>query len=453
MKTIVEPNKQIDKLWGKQRIKEDDTYRMMRYVLRVDHDDKVLLHNVVTGQLVVLDQAESEALKKLPVACTPLIESLVTEHYLVPEGSDEHQQVVNLREILLRLKVAKIPKAIVGYTILPTSGCNARCYYCFEHGVKQLTMTKETADKVVDFISDHCGETRSVLITWFGGEPTLATNRIDQISNGLQRKGVHFNSKIITNGYLFDEEMVSKAVSLWNLKRAQICIEGTRETYNRAKAYVSAKDDPYERVMRNIGLLLKQGVNVTLRMNFDVDTYQEFYDILDEAKERFGFNRHLEVFPHPIIGEYVNPQGRISHGTEEWFTEKLAELNFAARDRGLSRRGYRLPFMNASYCMAYSDRSVTVTPDGSLVECPEQFGEDQIMGTLDTGVIDEKVVSSWKKIADYDRCKGCVLFPGCFKLINCGTKSYCSKSKVLISLYKETAIRHYCEQEQTTKGG
>ena len=105
MKTIVEPKEHIDKLWGKQRIHEDAVYRQMRYVLRVDHNGKVLLHNVVTGRLVVLDQGETEALETLPAAYRPEMESLVTEHYLVPEDYDEHQQVVNLRNILWKIVI------------------------------------------------------------------------------------------------------------------------------------------------------------------------------------------------------------------------------------------------------------------------------------------------------------------------------------------------------------
>ena len=71
MITIAEPKELIDKLWGKQKIREDDTYRLMRYVLRVDHEDKVLLHNVVTGRLVVLEREEAEALETLPAAYNP----------------------------------------------------------------------------------------------------------------------------------------------------------------------------------------------------------------------------------------------------------------------------------------------------------------------------------------------------------------------------------------------
>ena len=72
MKTIVKPKEHISNLWGKQRINETEEYRLMHYVLRVDHDGKVLLHNVVTGQLVELEQDEAEVLEKLPIAYNPM---------------------------------------------------------------------------------------------------------------------------------------------------------------------------------------------------------------------------------------------------------------------------------------------------------------------------------------------------------------------------------------------
>lgn len=40
------------------------------------------------------------------------------------------------------------------FRIWPTSACNARCYYCFEKGIKTTTMTMDVADKVVKHISE-----------------------------------------------------------------------------------------------------------------------------------------------------------------------------------------------------------------------------------------------------------------------------------------------------------
>ena len=77
MKTIVEPREYIDKLWGKQHIRDGITYRMMWYVLRTDYDGKVLLHNAVTGRLVLLEQNEVYSVEKLPNKYDPAVEQLI----------------------------------------------------------------------------------------------------------------------------------------------------------------------------------------------------------------------------------------------------------------------------------------------------------------------------------------------------------------------------------------
>ena len=82
---------------GQQSVKADTPYRMMRYVIRDDYDNHVLLQNVITGQLVVLDEAEAALMDQLPMAATPVMEELIKAYYLVPEGYDEAKKVIGLR--------------------------------------------------------------------------------------------------------------------------------------------------------------------------------------------------------------------------------------------------------------------------------------------------------------------------------------------------------------------
>ncbi len=197
----------------------------MRYVLRVDHEGKTALHNVVTGQLIVLDADEAQVIDTLPTGYRPVMDALIADHYLVPEGYDEHKQVVNLRTILRSLMPK--PKYITHYTILPTTACNARCYYCYEQGIKQVTMTEQTVKDVVKFIVEHCGPEKKVHIRWFGGEPTVAIQRIDQICQGLHENGIAFTTRMTTNGYLLDVHIIERAVKHWNLQYVMISVDGT----------------------------------------------------------------------------------------------------------------------------------------------------------------------------------------------------------------------------------
>lgn len=461
MRTIVEPKEHIDKLWGKQRIREDTTYRMMRYVLRVDYDGKVLLHNVVTGRLVLLEQGEAEVVDKLPQKYEPVMEWLVAEHYLVPESYDEHEQVVKLRTILWRLEKLQAKPGIVSYTILPTTACNARCYYCFEQGCKMTTMSEKTADDLVKFMASNCSDERKVFITWFGGEPTVASHRIDQICEGLLREGVDYSSSMITNGYLFDEEMVHKAKDLWRVQFLQICVDGTEESSNRIKAFVGVGDNPYQRVMRNIGLLLDNHITVGLRMNYDLMNYREFYDLCDEVYRRFGSSKYLIVAAHEIVGEYADSNGCVNHGSDEWFTDIQIRLREKARGLGLSRGEKPLPYMNIRICGACSDSCVVITPEGGIAKCPEQFGDEQIVGHITQGIINHELVDSWKKVADYRMCIGCALYPSCTRLVNCSNKTYChlwksflqQYSKIMVNGYNNYQMGGMCDGVSGTKSG
>lgn len=441
MITIVEPKEHIDKLWGKQRIRDGDTYRIMRYVLRVDHDSKVLLHNVITGQLVVLDQNEARVVTNMPLVYTTVMEQLVADHYLVPEDYDEHQQVVNMRNILRMLSDSQKSEAITRYTILPTTACNARCYYCFEQGVESYTMSEQIANDVVEYISNNCNK-KPIHISWFGGEPTVASHRIDQICLGLREKGIQYKSDMTTNGYLFDEDMVNRSVKDWHVTLVMVCVDGTEENYNKTKAYVNATDNPYERVMQNIGMLLGQGVRVNLRMNIDLDNYRDFYELCSEAVHRFHESPLLQVYVHPIVGEHRNRDGAVNHGSEAWFSEKIVELNDAARSLSLYRGDGYLPSLLHG-CMASSDSTITINAKGKLVKCPEQFADNQTIGDLLHGITNKQLADSWKEFSDYPRCVGCALFPACARMKNCSAKDRCNYQFEILRQVKSALCVRY----------
>ena len=235
MKVILEPNQQIASLWDKPYEMRQKKYRLIHYVLRVDYGGIILLHNVVTGQLVALEPDEIRILNCLPMCFSDSMKQLVDSHFLVPDDYDEHQQVRNMRRILRIISEKYQKSGILHYTILPTTGCNARCFYCYEQGIKLDTMTENTANDVVEFIAKHC-EGKTISIRWFGGEPTLAVNRIEQICRGLHEKSIEFESRMTTNGFLLNEELILHCKHNWNLQSVMISLDGTEENYNRIKS-------------------------------------------------------------------------------------------------------------------------------------------------------------------------------------------------------------------------
>lgn len=424
MKTIVEPMDNIMSLWGAQTIDNSATYRVLKYTLKLDVKGKMLLLNVVTGQLVVLDEDEALLLDNCPHGYTPIMDELINSNFLVEEHLDEHLLVVGLREVLAKLKERDSPKEITHYTILPTTACNARCYYCFEQGCKTETMTASTADDVVGFIKRYSGG-KHVRITWFGGEPTVASHIITQISKGLSDAGISYHSEMTTNGYLLDKEMIKTSQSVWHLRTVMICLDGTENGYNTIKSYVGAKESPYRRVLNNIDELAKEGVAIHLRVNFDIDNYDDCKVLLVELSRRYKDTATIMVSAHPINGEYADNRGVVHHGDDKWFEEKVVELNDIASRIGLRSEKPRLFHLDYSGCQASNRSSETITPSGNLVRCPEQFEIDQVTGNIWDGVTNVDLVQEWKRIADCEKCVACPLLPICMRVYHCSTSDLC----------------------------
>lgn len=442
MITIIQPQNKIEKLWGKQVIDYTETYRLMSYVLQAEVDGKRLLHNVVTGHLVVLDCEEADIIDKPHIAFSDTIRDLIVDHFLVPETCDEHEQVVNLRIVLSKLCDLYEKPGISKYTILPTTACNAKCYYCYEKGIAPASMSEIVAEDVIRFIVEHsCGQ--DIRIRWFGGEPTLGVKRINQICNGLKKRNIHFTSNIISNGYLFDVEMIKLAKDCWNLTSVKISLDGTCKSYNDTKAFDNAQDNPYEIVMRNIGEFLNQGIRVSVYMNFDDHNYREFYDLFIDMESRFQNSQLLSLRSHQIINSDDDYDTDSGLEKEAWYQKKIFELNEFSRKKKFLKRDNKLPSLEYHWCEATSHHAITILPNGKLVSCPEQLGEDQYLGDLKTGVINHNLACSWRKFGDYSKCHKCVFFPDCLKILRCASGSRCFVKIEKYNQYQQNMINCY----------
>ena len=222
MQTIKEPGKNISLIWNRV-IPTQAVYRPMKYLLKAEVEDGTLLYNVVTSELVLLDDEEAKIFESLPAMYAPEMDELIAKHFIVKEDFEEKKSVQQLRTLLRKLNP---PKRTNGFTILPTTECNARCYYCFESDHKHCTMTEKTVHDVVDYIAKE-SKSEPIEIGWFGGEPLVGFKQISMICEGLRQKGIKYNSSMVSNAYLFDQKLISVAKNDWNLKRIQITLDGT----------------------------------------------------------------------------------------------------------------------------------------------------------------------------------------------------------------------------------
>ena len=416
MQVIIPTTSTFEQIVGRQKQTDGQRYRLMTYVVQQPVDDGLLLYNTLTCSLVLLTPDEA--------ADITAQRELIDRWFLVSEAHDDQKLCRQVRQMAALLKPAA--KTITGYTILTTTGCNARCFYCFEKGIKPIVMTTETASKVVRYIVAHRGDEK-VMLRWFGGEPLVNAKVIDQICTELSRQGVPFCSTMTSNGYLFDADRIQRAKDLWLLQKVQITLDGTAQTYNSVKDYVYRGVNAFERVLQNIGLLTAAGIRVSIRLNVDKHNIGEMAELVELLHQRFGADEHLTVTSSALFEEEHNA---------ELFAQRM-QLEQQITACGFARKLYDLPKdIRLSCCMADDDGSrVVIAPDGHLGKC-EHCIDREFFGHIDSEERNEAILRKFKeRRADIEACATCFYYPQCIRLVMCHRDAICSSVKQQEHLY------------------
>ena len=418
MQIIIPTASTFEQMVGLQKRADGQQYRLMTYVLQQPVADGLLLYNTLTCSLVLLTPYEAADLTAQ--------RELIGRWFLVPQEHDDRKLCRQVRQMAALLTPA--PKVVTTYTILPTTGCNARCFYCYEQGTKPVTMTAETASRVVRYIVAHRGD-EEVTLRWFGGEPLVNNKVIDQICTELSQQGVPFHSEMTTNGYLFDADMVQRAKNLWQLQKVQITLDGTAQTYNRVKAYVYHGVNAFERVLENIGLLTAAGIHAHIRLNVDKHNIGEMAELVELLHQRFGANEHLSVYSHELFGERTPEDNALLFAQQMQLAQQMARCGYYHIRRLLKD-------VQQNQCMANNDGSVVIAPDGHLGKC-EHFIDREFFGHIDREERDKAIIRKFKeRRADSESCATCPFYPQCNRLEMCPTVVMCTPEMRQKGLYK-----------------
>lgn len=403
-------------LLGNQKVPSGTPVRWMQYVITEPVEEGLLLYNILTRAVALLTPEEAaQAPDGVP--------ELVEKWFAVPMDHDDFRLA---REVRAVAKMLQDPvKAITTYTILTTTDCNARCFYCYEKGRSRIPMSRETARKVAEYIiRKSSGE--PVKLRWFGGEPLYNKPVITQICNLLREAGVEFRSSMVSNGLLFDDTVVAEAGSLWNLKKVQITLDGTEKVYNRVKAFVDAEGSPYRRVLDNIARLLDAGIKVTVRLNIDLHNAEDLFFLMDELGDRFPGRKNLRVYSRPLF-QNIDPGSAVSHTEEQRraIHEARMRLDRRIHELGFQKEGVLGKSVKVIHCMADNDASVTILPDGHLGKC-EHYTDRDWFGHIGREEKDDAVLVAFKAChEDLPECAECPVYPDCIRLRKCEEAAHC----------------------------
>ena len=319
MKILQNGDERVAKIIKKEEIDEAALYRPFRYLYASPAHTGNLLMNTLSGVILQLTEEEWQAfgeIQKNGIMGSELIlhplKLLASLRFLVTDSTEEYKLYTQVRAVLRSMEPKKVP-GIQQYTIFPTTGCNARCIYCFEEDIPVRTMTPDTADQVADYIC-RTRANNTVKLVWFGGEPLVARTIIDRICRRLSDLAVPYTSEIITNAVLMTKDLAAHARDLWHVRRVQVSVDGARADYEYRKAFVAPQLHNYDTLFDAIGVLLGEDFEVILRCNYDRGNLDGMKSFLDDVRSRFQNSDKLYLYFGMLYQEQLTDECMETYG-------------------------------------------------------------------------------------------------------------------------------------------
>lgn len=299
-----------------------------------------------------------------------------------------------------------------------TFSCNFSCRYCYVRPYyENLDMTKDVADKLIEFIQSNIKEDQELIINFHGGEPTLNFDIVRYIVDTLrERLKSKISAGITTNGSMLDDTMLNYLAKNFDYNLG-ISIDGMKATHNKNRI---AKDgsDYYEKILDNAKKLLSRNENVRIRMTFDRENVDELYDNVRFFLEQ-GFR-------------YVVPAADIF--ATDWTDEDFLKLRTQMeRIKSLETKYNTVLELVSDRLVCLSpctagDEYYSIDPYGNIFPCTFLVGHKEwIIGNLCDGIdkkrYDEVVKITSNKVSECEAC---------------AASSYCTGARCVFTNYVTT---------------
>lgn len=274
---------------------------LTKYACILTIGNKRYLFNTFNSALLELDDMSYAKITQVHSSNPELIFTaeekvlLSSEGFLVEECEERYRELsVKMNYHSSKYRPASKLKIDVGIT----DRCNFACPYCFEKGNKntgKFPFNKfthaELLSEVRKYILEHQKVgTTEIEIVWYGGEPSLEFDFICLANNILLRDaseyGLRYGNIIVTNGYNVSAEHVEH-LKTQNVKYIQITLDGLKDTHNSRRNTIP-RTDSFETILSNVDLLLKNKIEVVIRINVDSSNCDEARKLLDFLSTRFG---------------------------------------------------------------------------------------------------------------------------------------------------------------------
>lgn len=386
-----------------------------------NNSEKLISYNSRTNALALIEKENYDkyndfAESSIPINDEKLIEDLKKGGFLIDENVDE------LDLIKFNMLNNRYSTKSLSLTIAPTMDCNFACIYCYEKGKrKNVYMSEEVQDKIIDFIEQQAEYVDNVYIGWYGGEPLLAFDIIKNMSERImkicKRRKIEYNSFIITNGYNLSKDIAMDFEKM-NIEFVQVTIDGPEDIHNIRRPLKSGQGS-FNKILENLGQIIDIFPNISLRINVDKKNVGRVDEVLNKLEE-FNLKDKVSVY----LG-YIEPTNDCySQSTcldfseysyiEYQFNEKLEQKEF------INDKVHKYPVLKGNFCGADSISSLVIDPNGNIYKCWSDVGtnEYKVGNIIKNPSQVSQNVDKYMQYMLYDatmdvECKECKVLPLC----------------------------------------
>ena len=331
---------------------------------------------------------------------------------LLPESDEERFKRLKFLSYLTRFN-----SRIIGLTIAPTMSCNFKCVYCYEGDrVQNVSLTEEVIDGLINFIKKR--DCKTLNITWYGGEPLCAWNKVLEITKEIEKLGIpNIHYSMITNGSLINDDVI-KFVDEKKFDYVQITLDGDEEIHNSRRpmkngknsfqAILSSLDKIYNYCQKN-----NTHINVSLRVNLDksnVSAYKKVCNMIHSKYQRFFY-----IYPAFV---YRNSESdRYSSDCMSSLESSCAILDLVNKDNIFTSK--LIPLKNRLYaCSVQHINYFVVDSSGDIYKCWNEISDkEKCLGNVITGFRDDKNITAFNVMEssgfEDDECKNCLFLYSC----------------------------------------
>lgn len=369
-----------------------------------------VIYNTFSKGLVVLSDEEFDNYENLTINDLESENTLKENGILVDKSFDE---IAFLKYFHYKTKFSN---DFLVLTIAPTLDCNFGCPYCYENR-RHGKMSQEVQDAILKYIESTVKDGVKYLnITWYGGEPLLCFDIVENMSRKIYALATKSNCKlkmdIVTNGYLLNSDIVETLDEI-GISKVQITLDGLKENHDKRRHLING-NGTFDVVFNNLKLFEDSPIGVLVRMNVDNENCVDF----EKLKEL------VDSLDNPNIRTYASPvedlnKDKVNEISDFMSNDQFDKFTIEASKKGsLSEDDFSVMDDRYCFCTAETENCYVVDEDGDFYKCWDEVGRKEYKCFNILNSEDKNYFQIASFVAndpfDDDKCKKCVFLPVCY---------------------------------------